>query len=462
MARLVIGNAHEQFISLLLSDNSLEEYYKYNLKPEMFGPCEDLMKRILEFADKHDGELPTVETAECWVDYTTFEHCNTINDPEILARQLQVDYFYSHDFNKMLNKTLDNIHLDPEECMREIAQFCIDNRDIIYKTSLPNTTVLKESLRSKLENSPVPIKTGIAGLDLKLNGGLMDELVVLGGNTGTFKTTLIQAIADNIAQNGHHVTYISLEISKFDLMNKTICRKLKSECNEELSTSDVKRGLFSREVYHHMEQINLDFIDNITYIDSTDLDNHEVDTIKSAIIGDIAQNGYKSVVIVDYLQLIQSSKKNSDARGTMDETILMLKEITTKYNCPVIAISSIGRSFYKKKITRDSFKESGMIEYTSNLLLALNFPDDVFDTDDKGNLIDSVDPKKLEDWKANRFRDIEISILKNRDGVDGDNFIIAIDGKCCEITQTNITPKNESKSKDRPPRQSNTKAHDVF
>lgn len=462
MARLVINNAHVQFISLLLSDNSLEEYYKYNLKPDMFGPCKDLMERIIDFADKHDGELPTVDTAECWVDETTFIACEKINDPEILARELQVRYFYSHDFCKMLNKTIDNIQLDPEECMREIAQFCIDNRDIIYKTSLPNTSLFKESLKDKLENPPKPIKTGINGLDLKLNGGLMDELVVLGGNTGTFKTTLIQAIADNIAQSGHHVTYISLEISKFDLMNKTICRKLKSVFNEEYSTSDIKRGLFSKDTYNHIESINLDFMDNITYIDSTDLENHEVDTIKSAIIGDIAQNGYKSVVIVDYLQLIQSSKKNSDARGTMDDAITMLKTITTKYNCPVIAISSIGRSFYKKKITRDSFKESGMIEYTSNLLLALNFPDDVFDTDNEGNLIDSVDPKKLEKWKANRFRDIEISILKNRDGVDGDNFIIAIDGKCCEITQTNITPKNESKSKDRPSRQSNTKAHDVF
>lgn len=245
-------------------------------------------------------------------------------------------------------------------------------------------------------------------------------------------------------------------------MNKTICRKLKSVFNEEYSTSDIKRGLFSKDTYNHIESINLDFMDNITYIDSTDLDNHEVDTIKSAIIGDIAQNGYKSVVIVDYLQLIQSSKKNSDARGTMDDAITMLKAITTKYGCPVIAISSIGRNFYKKKITREAFKESGMIEYTANLQLALNFPDDVFDTDDKGNLIDSVDTKKLEDWKNKRVRDIEISILKNRDGVDGGNFIIAIDGKCCEITQNNITPKNESKSKDRPSRQSHTKAHDVF
>ena len=462
MGRLVIGNAHEQFISLLLSDNSLEEYYKYNLKPEMFGPCEDLMKRILEFADKYDGELPTVDTAESWVDCTTFEHCNKINDPEILARQLQVDHFCRTKFSKKLNECIDNIHLDPEEAMRELVQFGIDNRHIIFKTSLPNTTILKESLKDKLENPPVPVKIGITGLDLKLNGGLMDELVVLGGNTGTFKTTLIQAIADNIAQSGHHVTYISLEISKFDLMNKTICRKLKSVFNEEYSTSDIKRGLFSKDTYNHIESINLDFMDNITYIDSTDLDNHEVDTIKSAIIGDIAQNGYKSVVIVDYLQLIQSSKKNSDARGTMDDAITMLKAITTKYGCPVIAISSIGRNFYKKKITREAFKESGMIEYTANLQLALNFPDDVFDTDDKGNLIDSVDTKKLEDWKNKRVRDIEISILKNRDGVDGGSFLISIDGKCCEITQNNITPKNESKSKDRPSRQSHTKAHDVF
>ena len=152
----------------------------------------------------------------------------------------------------------------------------------------------------------------------------------------------------------------------------------------------------------------------------------------------------------------------------------MLKAITTKYHCPVICISSIGRNFYKKKITREAFKESGMIEYTANLQLALNFPDDVFVKTEDGAVADSVDPKKLEEWKAERVRNIEISILKNRDGVDGGNltvdlakarlnhFEISIDGKCCELKQTKIIPKNTSanKSEERPPRPSNTKIDD--
>lgn len=200
MARLVIGNAHEQFISLLLSDNSLEEYYKYNLKPEMFGPCEDLMKRIIEFADKHDGELPTVDTAECWVDYTTFEHCNTINDPEILARQLQVDYFYSHDFNKMLNKTLDNIHLDPEEAMREIAQFCIENKDIVFGKEDPWT--FSSGLDYSNNN-----KTPEYLIDGLLYEGCITQIIAapkVGKTTLTY-VLLQQAIYEGVVFNEHRV-----------------------------------------------------------------------------------------------------------------------------------------------------------------------------------------------------------------------------------------------------------------
>lgn len=200
MARLVIGNAHEQFISLLLSDNSLEEYYKYNLKPEMFGPCKDLMKRILDFADKHDGELPTVETAECWVDANTFTACDKINDPEILARQLQIDYFVHTSFNKMLNRTIDNVQLDPEEAMQEMAEFCNNHTEIIYGNK-EKWTFSSGLNYSKNNKTPGYLIDGL------LYEGCITQIIAapkVGKTTCTY-TMLFQAIYEGIVFNEHKV-----------------------------------------------------------------------------------------------------------------------------------------------------------------------------------------------------------------------------------------------------------------
>ena len=132
MGRLIINNAHIQFINWILSEQSLIDYHKYNLNPDMFGPCKDLMERIIDFADKHDGELPSETTVSGWVDEDTFYFCDLINDPEILARELQVRYFYNKSFLPILNRTIDNVELDPEDCMKAMAEFCIKNTEIIY------------------------------------------------------------------------------------------------------------------------------------------------------------------------------------------------------------------------------------------------------------------------------------------------------------------------------------------
>ena len=129
MAQVVISNSPIQFINLLISERSLDEYKKYNLIPEMFGPYEGLMNKILQFTEEY-GETPVLETVFEWDE--DFYDCLEVQDPEILARQMQVDYFYRTKFNKKLNECIDNVQINPEESMRRLAQFCIENTEIIY------------------------------------------------------------------------------------------------------------------------------------------------------------------------------------------------------------------------------------------------------------------------------------------------------------------------------------------
>ena len=461
MGQLTISNAPIQFINLIIYERSLNSFYEYNLKPEMFGPYEGLMRKVIEFTEEY-GETPVIETVIEWD--SDFYICYEVQDPFILARQMQVDYFYRTKFNKKLNECIDNVQISPEEAMKDMAQFCIENTKIIYgQDSVVNTNYINDIIQGLFNNPPQYIPTGIDSFDKVLNGGLLDEFTVLGGNTGTFKTTLLQYIADNIAKQGHHVTYVSLEIAKRDLMFKSVVRNLNHVCGIEISTSDIKHGKFDKDIVNHISELDLSYMNNITYIDSTDIKDINLSCVMSAIREDIFKHDGKSVVMIDYLQLVKSDRPySSDTRTTIDDIIGELKQITVKYGCPVLAISSIGRSSYGRRITLNSFKESGMIEYMANIVVALNYPENVFLKEGDGKVSDTVNSEALNKWRSDRKRDIDLEVLKNRDDTSGHIIGLTIDGKICDVKDLKLTPRNRppvttSERPERPPRPSKNK-----
>ena len=161
MAQIVVGNAPTQFINLLIYERSLDEYYKYNLKPEMFGSYEGLMRKIIKFTEEY-GETPVLETVFEWD--RDFYDCLEIQDPEILARQMQVDYFYRTKFNKKLNECIDNVQIGPEEAMRDMAEFCMENMEIIYGKGSWETSFLGQSEEELEPPSIIPNLLSHGGL----------------------------------------------------------------------------------------------------------------------------------------------------------------------------------------------------------------------------------------------------------------------------------------------------------
>jgi replicative DNA helicase len=96
-------------------------------------------------------------------------------------------------------------------------------------------------------------------------------------------------------------------------------------------------------------------------------------------------------------------------KQAVDYNVMALKQISRDYGIPVIGISSLNRASYSKysqngngndndknkKVALESFKESGAIEYSSDILIGLNRISD--------------DDKKCE-------AEMELNILKNRNG----------------------------------------------
>ena len=112
------------------------------------------------------------------------------------------------------------------------------------------------------------------------------------------------------------------------------------------------------------------------------------------------------VVIIDYLQITAPYDKLTE-KQSMDKTVMELKRISRDFKTPVLAISSLNRSSYDKSIGMTGFKESGGIEYSADVLFGLQL---------KG-----VDQEnfKVDEAKSKNPRQIELKILKNRNGKTG-------------------------------------------
>ena len=108
---------------------------------------------------------------------------------------------------------------------------------------------------------------------------------------------------------------------------------------------------------------------------------------------------------MDYLQIITPESKYSTDKQAIDQTILELKRISRDYKIILVVISSFNRASYGKEITLSAFKESGSVEYSSDLLLGLQL------TDVSAKNFD------LEQAKKQIPRKVELVILKNRNGI---------------------------------------------
>lgn len=214
-------------------------------------------------------------------------------------------------------------------------------------------------------NNVRKIPTGMRKLDNIYGGGLPTGFSIIGAETGLGKTTFTLQLADTIAKEENvKVLFFSLELSKYELLSKTLSRI--SYLNNEL-TSHTPNEFISNEVedidnyFSKYEEIqeNIFLIDNIKDI--------------RGIIGNTKAfcNRYKNdkvVVIIDYLQYIKCDG-NSDKQN-IDNITRELKNITTDYNVSILAISSLSRDGGKRN-DLTSFKESGSIEYTADYVIIL-------------------------------------------------------------------------------------------
>lgn len=267
-------------------------------------------------------------------------------------------------------------------------------------------------------NTPF-IPTGFNKLDNALEGGLYEGLYIVGAISSLGKTTLVLQIGDQIAQQGYDVLIFSLEMARNELMAKSISRLTKLEAialDGRTSSAKTTRGITTGSRYANYSQkehtiINKaikaysEYAGNI-YINEG-IGNIGAAEIRETVNKHILFTGRTPVVVVDYLQILAPYSERSTDKQNTDKAVMELKRISRDFKVPVVGISSFNRASYKDAVTMEAFKESGAIEYSSDVLIGLQL---------KGVGTAGFDANKAKDKDP---REIELVVLKNRNGATG-------------------------------------------
>ena len=257
------------------------------------------------------------------------------------------------------------------------------------------------------------IPTGFSELDRTLGGGLFEGLYFIGALSSLGKTTFTLQIADQVAQQGHDVLIISLEMARSELMAKSISR---TTALIDFRNAKTTRGITTAAYYKHYSDeeracINQAINEYATYAEhifiTESVGNTTVDEVRRLIDNHVKITGNKPLVVIDYVQILRPLDPRMTDKQAVDYNVMELKRISRDFKIPIIGISSLNRQSYKEKISMTSFKESGAIEYSSDILIGLQL---------KG----AGDPNfDVDEAKAKDEREIELVILKNRNGKTG-------------------------------------------
>ena len=256
------------------------------------------------------------------------------------------------------------------------------------------------------------LKSGYDNLDTYTS--LYPGLYVIGGVSSLGKTTFIHQMADQIAKAGRKVIYFSLEQSTLELATKSLSRLMAmQDPSSAMSSLELRKG-GTASIELVREQYS-QYADNVIIppcsFDTT------IKTIETYVKNYIRQYQVKPVVVVDYLQAInQGDARRLSTKDVVDMHVRRLKQLQRNNDLVLIVISSLNRQNYLSQIDFESFKESGGIEYTADVVWGLQLEilhDELFDTQNKIN----EKREKVREAKAKNPRMVELVCLKNRFGI---------------------------------------------
>lgn len=239
------------------------------------------------------------------------------------------------------------------------------------------------------------VESGYVDLDRMTTGFQNSDLIIIASRPSVGKTALALNIAQNVGCRGKlPVAVFSLEMAGRQLVQ----RMISSEGN--IDGHRIRTGALDQQDWLKLSVAMSSLSEAPIYIDDTPGIN--IFDIRSKARRLKVEKGL-SLIIIDYLQLINIRGKMDNRQQEISEISRQLKSIARELDVPVIALSQLSRAVEQRQDKRpmlSDIRESGSIEQDADLVAFL-YREDYYDPETENKNI------------------VEVILAKHRNGPTG-------------------------------------------
>ena len=213
------------------------------------------------------------------------------------------------------------------------------------------------------------VPSGFMAIDRVTLGWQLSDLIIVAARPSMGKTAFVLSMARNMAVDHERpVAFFSLEMSSVQLMMRLIIAET------GIPGNDIKSGRLTPEQWRHLESATKPLGAAPLYIDDTpalSVFEFRSKARRLKIHNDI------QIIIIDYLQLMQSAKRTESRVQEISDITRNLKIMAKELNVPVIALSQLSRAAEKTAGRSDhrpqlsDLRDSGSIEQDADVVLFL-------------------------------------------------------------------------------------------
>lgn len=265
-----------------------------------------------------------------------------------------------------------------EKRMFDIAQKR-DTKNFVHIRDLVSEVYKRLELIINDKDSTSGTPTGFSGLDSVLVGMGKGDLVLIGARPGMGKTSFALNIAANVAKSTKKtVAIFSLEMSGEQLASRLLSSEALVDSyalrSGKLNDSDWEKLSHAAEELAECELL----VDDTTGLTITQMK------------AKLRRTRNLGLVIIDYLQLMQSDKKTDNRVQEVSDISRNLKIMGKELGVPVICCAQLSRSPESrtgssgKRPMLSDLRESGAIEQDADVVIFL-YNDEYYNLDKKGD-----------------------------------------------------------------------------
>ena len=299
------------------------------------------------------------------------------------------------DPRKDIGETLAEIQDAADKVVTDEAEW-VSMSDVLLKTF--------EYVEKRQKGEIKSITTGLSGLDSLIGGFFAEEMTIIAARPSVGKSAFGANVALAAARAGFKVGIVSCEMSAEGLGQRLLSHGSFVD-GMKLRRADLDDEAWGRvaDAMAEMSELPIEFLFDCSAVE---------DVVKTARRK--ARKGELDILIVDYLQFMETRRNFREERLRIGYISHNLKRLARRAHIPVIALAQVTRQGEGAMPTMKMLRESGDIEQDADGIIFLHRPDNPDDPS-----VYPPDRQGLKLWKDKGLTYLCIGIAKQRNGSIG-------------------------------------------